>query len=159
MLYFCTINHGNFPFFSKDGCSVLGYVFWRNRFLPNYYTKLQKKSQFPGQKIRLVCVYKFYIDFLHDSFISTDTMEEFKKRRNGSWTVMPTNALSVLFPSVHTTVRMPTTALWSGSWWAPTRLTPLWIPALIACPSARSKCTGGGFGRRKIICRNTLTQN
>jgi hypothetical protein len=28
MLYFCTINHGNIPFFSKDGDPSFYYVVW-----------------------------------------------------------------------------------------------------------------------------------
>jgi len=56
---------------------------------------------------------------------------------------MQIRALSVPYLSAHIIVRMQTTALWSGSWSAPTKQILLWISAPTVCPSARSDFLGG----------------
>ena len=44
MLYFCTINHGKFPFFQKT-VSVLGYMRSKSEDFRIYYTVRHRKSQ------------------------------------------------------------------------------------------------------------------
>jgi hypothetical protein len=47
VLYFCTVNHGNIPFFSKD-VFVFGYMWLENTVFRIYYTVKSRECQFPS---------------------------------------------------------------------------------------------------------------
>jgi len=50
MLYFCTINHGNIPFFSKDGISSLDINYGDSNSPELLYKAARKKSIPTGEK-------------------------------------------------------------------------------------------------------------
>ena len=111
------------------------------RTLRNHYTSRWVKSQFcvaKKQKYRKILP-AFFFSFLQYYFRTS------KKGGTKLWIVTLTSALSAPFPSAHTTARTKTTALWSESWWAPTRLTPLWMHVPTANLFARSKPESGSF--------------
>ena len=49
VLYFCTVNHGNIPFFSKD-FFVFGYMWPENTVFRIYYTVKSGECQFPSSQ-------------------------------------------------------------------------------------------------------------
>ena len=129
MLYFCTINHGKFSLLSlalgeKPKCSNFPQILYRRR---SQMSIASRKKQRHTTAFSELIVF-FRIHYPHH-----------EKRRNRLWIIMQIRALNAPCISAHIIAMRLTTALWTRSWWAPTKATPLWTSAPTVCPSARSK--------------------
>jgi hypothetical protein len=59
MLYFCTINHGKFPFFQKAVLPPLDLLVWKTEIFRIHYTVDAGNCQSLNEKIKITIVNKF----------------------------------------------------------------------------------------------------